>query len=597
MLLNLCRALHNTQLYRLVDIRTLGITVATAATRIIQVSDCVTFFIIVEPTAWTKYLQSYSTSLLRSTLSLLMPQQWSLLSFATGRSNERAAEDEEESQLTSTGLSDRKSLAKKRLIEPKTIFKFAHPPPIKRSRQRLKIRPRLLLQVQKQDERRFVPALDVLPSTVFASRLTGTFPKIFKGKESLGPDDLVIVSSDSYEKPELDDEDRSVSFHEDYWDRRDVIGTICKVQRSRGAAQIAAEICLYQGLTWRAIALPVGGYEFNATSSDGSKSKARWVPRSSKKRRGATASQTASSPPAAETTRFRFSLIDPDTRRHPVIAFLSESGIDVLDQYSSSVLEPRPESPPNSPTSITSLETSCLDLNVYSDQNVIKTDHHLRSLVVITGIWVHFMEGWSKAFSYPLSRTLDQLVAGDEQPISPTTFGNRSLSPQLLHRQSLSSVERAKTKPIHKTSAGANAAYIAPANQRGFPGVIRHSLCMSVSDGPESDGERLQELPGFCRQQGLVEMLRTNRARRNSEPVFVRHNGGSSTAPEGSVSPVIDASAKVSMCDGTRQPCAASVLKGEKALPVGGRRRCEKRWEKVRHLFRSLGQHGRSRLP
>jgi hypothetical protein len=292
--------------------------------------------------------------------------------------------------------------AKRRRDRPKTSFQLAHPPPVIKQKQKLRIRPRILLQLQQLSEAaRPQPALDVLPSTIFAPRLASRFPRAFKGKDSLGTNDLIIVSSESYGSSRVVlDDDKSDSSEEEAWDHREVVATICQLPKADGAKG-KVEISFNQGASWEGTPLTNGSYEFTSKDIHGLQIIARWVPRSKARRRTSTLA-----PPQASTgdddKKFTFSLVNPNTRRHPVIASMTRSSIDVSDQYPPSAsASPRSPTPGTlSPVSIKTPATSYFDALDLPDQALAQTDDHLRTLIVVTGVWVAFRENWSKNFAY-----------------------------------------------------------------------------------------------------------------------------------------------------------------------------------------------------
>ncbi|KAI9375285.1 hypothetical protein BJX61DRAFT_531700 [Aspergillus egyptiacus] len=272
---------------------------------------------------------------------------------------------------------------------PKTTYQLAHPPTNARHR-RLKLRPRLLLQLQRVSATsRPVPVFDVLPSTMFRPRLTRKAPPILRGKRGLGPNDLVVTSSDLYETT-AGDAEKSLSSDEEDGDRREVMATICQPLKDDALSKGKAEICFNCGQAWEATPLPNGSYEFVAKKGMGLMT-VRWVRRGPKKQR-------ISAPPgpttvAEDTRRFTFSVIDPDTRRHPVIASMTRNNLEVYDRYTI------PSTAPSSPTTAMSVISDGSE-DVPMDQQVIETDENLRMLIIITSIWVAFREGWSPNFRY-----------------------------------------------------------------------------------------------------------------------------------------------------------------------------------------------------
>lgn len=292
---------------------------------------------------------------------------------------------------------------RKQSHRPKTSFQLAHPV-AHACHKRLRLRPRLLLQVQQISQTsRPIPTLDVLPSTIYVPLLARRFPTIFRGKDGLGPNDLIVVASDSYDPQRSGEEERSMSSEDERDEHREVIATICQILKGDAWQKGKAEICLNYGPVWEATPLPNGSYEFVADTGKGIQ-KVRWVLRGKNSRRSSTPAGTS---PLDEDKRFTFSVIDPNTRRHPVIASMTRNNIDVYHRYSlppaSSSDTPTSQMPPMSPMSTMStmsLASGFTEAGDSTGQNVRETDDKLRTLIVITGIWVAFREGWSKNFTY-----------------------------------------------------------------------------------------------------------------------------------------------------------------------------------------------------
>ena len=301
--------------------------------------------------------------------------------------------------FSGTSSNDIAVRTKRRRLAPKlrTSFQIAHPPPVIRHKQRLKIRPRLLLQLQQLSaSSRPTPALDVLPSVLFAPRLAQKFNRMRKGKEGLGANDLVVVSSEAYDSSPATSEKHDES-EEESWDHREVVATIRELKKEEGGARGKVEISLNHGSIWEATPLLNGGYEFVA--KEGSQNIARWVPRRSSKRRRSHTMQSGTTLPSGEDQKkFNFSIVNPNTRRHPIIASITRTTIDILDRYAS----PSPEflSPLRSPSSIQSSQNGYFENVEVQPNTMTETDEQLRILIVVTGIWVVFRENWSQNFHY-----------------------------------------------------------------------------------------------------------------------------------------------------------------------------------------------------
>ncbi|RDW60491.1 uncharacterized protein DSM5745_10949 [Aspergillus mulundensis] len=274
---------------------------------------------------------------------------------------------------------------------PKTIYQLAHPATNARHK-RLKLRPKLLLQLQQvSSTSRPVPVFDVLPSTLFMPRLARKVPAALRGKRGLGPNDLIVTTSDLYQPTVGEGADRNLSSDEENGDHREVVATICQPCKEDALSKGKAEICLNSGTVWEATPLPNGSYEF-AANTDSGLMILRWVRRGPKKRR---MSAPPGSIPPEDTRRFTFSVIDPTTRRHPVIASMARNHLEIYDRYS------LPSTAPSSPTSTAlSVISDASEMDLPLDQQVMETDEKLRLLITITSIWVAFREGWSHNFRY-----------------------------------------------------------------------------------------------------------------------------------------------------------------------------------------------------
>ncbi|KAI9741286.1 MAG: hypothetical protein M1834_003003 [Cirrosporium novae-zelandiae] len=337
----------------------------------------------------------------------------------------------------------------------KTSFQLAHPPPTVRHKQAFGIKPRILLQLQQlSDITRPTPALDVVSSTYFAPALKRNFPRIFRGKDALGSSDLVIVTSDRYNPGNTSPTDRYMSaisspfpvdddLTEHKWDKQ-IIGTICKLSSDQGGSRGKAEICLNHGDCWEATPLLNGSYEFISVDEHGIRTIARWVLRKNHstpgRRRSNTFDQNGMPNSPADEKKFNFSIVNPECRRHPIIASMGRQTIDVLDRYpsqSSSMGKHPPCAPVLSPASEASADY--FDAPSSPDRVMIETDDHLRTLIVITGIWVAFRENWSQNFSYSDAMSA---LGPSSSTNSSTSFRSLTMTPEPAGRSRSSTPDR-----------------------------------------------------------------------------------------------------------------------------------------------------------
>jgi hypothetical protein len=292
---------------------------------------------------------------------------------------------EPESQGTSLSGSREGSIDGKRRAKrnnkPKSTYTICHPPPASSARQKLHRRPRSLLQLHKVvPNSRPLPAYEIIPSANFSVRLTRATTKVFRAKHSLCPNDLVVLRAEDYYSEEPDEDQEA----------RDIVALICKGRKDDGSAAGKAKICMVDGGEWEAYPSVNGGYEFFTTDEHGLGLTVRWVPKKSKKEGGAK----------PESRRFNFSTISANTRRHPIIAHLSKSALDIYDSYK------MPDLSTATPTATPKQQPTILedgldsDDNVSSKQEVRRTDSFTRSIITMTSIYVAFKEGWSPHFKY-----------------------------------------------------------------------------------------------------------------------------------------------------------------------------------------------------
>ena len=370
----------------------------------------------------------------------------------------------------------------------KTTFRLAHPPPVSIHRQHLQIRPKVLLQLQRVSKTvRPKPVLEVLPSVIFAPRLARRFPRTFKGKAGLGADDLVIVSSENYDTAEADTQEPDELFHDTRWEEREIVAAICQPSKDKVGCRGKAEICLNHGPTWTASKLANGSYEFISVDEHGLQTIARWVLRPPRQRTLPTQNHPRS--PSLEERRFNFSVLNPNSRRHAVIATLDRQALDISDRYSN------PLAGPKSPDA----STPSTVLSATSDNNLERQEGHspylwhtdsrpgsvfdkhaqnsnrnssyfpdfipstgapivmeepLRTMIIVTGIWVAFQEGFSPNLG-PGSPTYGQSNSGSKhqrrsQSLTVNISSEQSPSPA---KSRFGNTQRAGTKLQQTTSS------------------------------------------------------------------------------------------------------------------------------------------------
>ncbi|KAH0559612.1 hypothetical protein GP486_003870 [Trichoglossum hirsutum] len=319
------------------------------------------------------------------------------------------------------------------IAKSKTSYQLAHPPPLVH-RPRLGVRPKLLLQLQRlSGSARPTPALDVLPSTIFAPRLARRFPRFFTGKDGLGPNDVLVVTSEDYASSASGGRsDSGESLGDDSLGTRQLVAAICQARRGEGVGRGKAEICLGCGSAWEATPLLNGGYELVAKDADGSTSTVRWVQRRPAHRRRSSNLQ-ASTPARSDEyeKKFIFSIINPDTRRHPIIACMNRNTIDISDHYSTSTT-PSGTYTPTSPTRpLSSVEYANPPFSEPHERTLTRTSEYLKTLILVSGIWVAFREGWSQNFKYDDASTPPPINTSPSPSNPPRTLRCASMPPNM----------------------------------------------------------------------------------------------------------------------------------------------------------------------
>jgi len=358
----------------------------------------------------------------------------------------------------------------------KTIFRLAYPPPAKH-KQRLSIRPRLLLQLhQTSTTSRPVPMFDVIPSVVFAPKIAKKFPRICRGRDGLGADDLMVVRSQKYEasKDELDSR-----VEDEHSEAREPVAAICQTQNNTAKVGSPTEILFNNGRSCQAVVGRNGRYDFLFVDEEGLETTARWVPRHTT--RSKARNRTISEPQEAKHT---FSLINPGTRRHAVIATLSRNSIEICDRYSSPRSQASPKSASRSSvTSSSSQEEDCDYFGALpvTEQGTVIVDESLRTLIIMSGIWVAFQEGYSPF--YDCSRLSSPVTVGLK---SPRVLGIPGTN--LTAAQSTIPDLQSKTQPYSNTGGLSSSAI---GHQRSSAAAMtRPAISRAYTTGSSSKGER-----------------------------------------------------------------------------------------------------------
>ncbi|KAF4635352.1 hypothetical protein G7Y89_g2742 [Cudoniella acicularis] len=288
---------------------------------------------------------------------------------------------------------------RRRRIRSTTTYTLAHPAPTLTKKQRLlHIRPKLLLQLQRLSaDSRPKPVIDVVPSALVVPRLMKKFPRIFRGKGELGMNDVMVLKSEEYDTPDHCNPEETDSDEEGLINR-DLVAVICQLRKDCGGSSGKAEVVLNDGSVWTATPLPNNLYEFVTVDERGDEATARWVKRNTvRKSMDLSDGQGYNS----NDFKFTFSIIDPNSRRHPIMATLTQNKLDIPDSYTS-VSSSAAKSPPTSHIRFFPGEKDDVpqDSELGPDRSTHLIDDNLKILIQVTGIWVALRQGWSPYFKY-----------------------------------------------------------------------------------------------------------------------------------------------------------------------------------------------------
>ncbi|KAI1178327.1 hypothetical protein F4777DRAFT_113977 [Nemania sp. FL0916] len=397
--------------------------------------------------------------------------------------------DTDASKVSSSIRRKRQSVSQKN-----ATFVLAHPPPKLRTKQRIiHVRPNLVLQVQQVAAGlRPRPAIDVYPSFAGARSIMAPLLKRVPGiagiKRELSGQDIMLVKSDDYTTQASNSESES---DEDNIAARDLLGII-----SPSKTEDRAEIILANGAIWVATTRSNGSsysYEMTSTDPTGTPITARWV------RKQVVSSSLPSTPtmpgpssmkPQLSDTRFTFSIIDPNSRRHPILATLTSASLTIPETYTT--LSPAPKPYPLGSPKYTSTDSP-------SDGDEGQTERHTelvqewqKSFISISAVWVALRHGWVPDFRPEDFMPFRSLPASTAEGCSHG------------RRRSLSASAEPSPSPSYSEGMG----------YRKYPvGMRQHSLQSS------------NDLPRRATSTGgaFIHMKRTVLDGNNDQPVESRH--------------------------------------------------------------------------
>ncbi|KAG8157600.1 hypothetical protein KVR01_012642 [Diaporthe batatas] len=287
---------------------------------------------------------------------------------------------------------------------PSCHYHFALPAPKHGSKKHLfkNIRPRLLFQLQElPTNQRPRPAIDVFPASLIAgplvtARYINRCPRIFGAKGELGPHDLILLKSEDYDTGLSDSEEED----EHIGARREPLAIFSPV-RGQGCDEIVME----DGTVWRATPGPKGSYNFVHTDSHGISQTLRWAKRNTSLQnqknanRLSTSAATVASDVASITEpsdyKYTFSIINPQSRRHPILANLTPRSLELFEDFTT-VSTSQGRFPPSRPMSYNfdpagakSPPPSPFSVDEPSaERQTQPVDEKTKQLIRVTGLWL-----------------------------------------------------------------------------------------------------------------------------------------------------------------------------------------------------------------
>ncbi|SPO04793.1 uncharacterized protein DNG_07478 [Cephalotrichum gorgonifer] len=326
--------------------------------------------------------------------------------------DESAYSEASDANTTSTFSAPRKR--KRRTARSGTRYQICQPAThlAKRHRRLIPVRTTLLLQLQQLTDTRPKPAFDVLPAGVLRGSLKGStklarrIPKPFGHRQELGSDDVILTKSENYDSNALDDSD-------DGLENRELLAIISP---RPAAGDGCTDIVLANGTIWAATPLPSGSYEFSTLRpEDGSIITARWAKRKI-------------SLEDDDDYKYTFSIIDPSSRRHPIMGTLTPSMLEVLDNYTTVSPHSASRHPPTRRYSFDANGTA----PVRTERATLPIDEATRSFITVSGVWISLLKlGFAVAPKGPAPCSMNHAANGGTatnhttKVSSPTTLPPR----------------------------------------------------------------------------------------------------------------------------------------------------------------------------
>lgn len=412
------------------------------------------------------------------------------------------SEDEEvisvsDSEISHAASSERRPRRRARRFAASSYLLAQAPPRLSAKQKLLHFRPQLLLQTQHvTKEARPKPTIDMYPASIkyLTAPLFKRIPGLTRIKAELGVRDILLFKCHDFgASPSSGDDD------EEALKKREVVALLCPLEQDK------AEIVLADGSVWSAKVCNNTknfAYEFTIRNETGQTTTARWVRRRQTSKCGPASPSTPSSTPGGNTAapldyKFTFSIIDPSTRRHPIMATLTATQLDIQDAYTdtnpSASLHSPPSSHPPSPSAVSKE-------SLHAKSSIRHVEEWQKTFIHVSALWVALHQGWVAHFD-------PTMFAANGNAASPTTtsgpcqsrtlsFGSEKESPlrtntlERLNRyraqSNLGSREPSTTSLVPRRATSSGAAFVKKRNaQNRFSSVEPGSSGVIYEARPE----------------------------------------------------------------------------------------------------------------
>ncbi|KAL5118505.1 hypothetical protein ACEQ8H_003520 [Pleosporales sp. CAS-2024a] len=420
---------------------------------------------------------------------------------------------------SASSAGDERSLGAKRPPRAKTSYVCARP--VRPVDAKLHLRPKVLLQLhQLLPAQRPRPTYELIPFSLLPPKSTRRLARTFNTRDKIGPHHVLVVKADEYGAADhAHAHAHAADHHPDHdWASREVVGVISPPKPGRGT-----DICMDDGASrWEVTHMPNGGFEFNTTTAHGLAQKVRWVPKPAHGRRASPVSSSSHTPPALphaapDDRKYTFSTISPTSRRHPIIATMTRTRIDIMDSYTM----PTAAAPtPAGHTTPQLTPASDMESFISADRVPIATDDALRRLILVTGSWIALqssttalpsrtvsLSGLDTPRSSSPTSTIDEshyslprlLRTSRERLPRSTSFTEPSSSPASSHGTPGASPKQKKTRPRRANSTGTPTLHSMTGSMR-----LRHGLAFEGETLAETEEERYKRSLEILRIKELV---------------------------------------------------------------------------------------------